>query len=528
MLAENEDLTITAGKTAEGTANWIHFDNFRLQFCGDVAAALTTLCAKVSDYNGVIPTAAYTQLQTDVAAKNKTYSDVDELLQAIDDVQALYDAADLLKPNYAAWLEMKALADALVAVENNNSEANTTLATAISTQNTAANAATTAADIATAISTLKAAMVTYVGAADPTSGNRFDLTFMVVNADLTDFASWTPASDVEGWSSDQSDGNKYVQHSAGVACSEGDAFFEYWSETPKANNVFALYNTVENLPVGTYTIDCYALAAANGYEGATTSAVYFYANDTQGSLVSAETLTAASISFINEEQQDVKIGLKPLTGNTFRWMGIGYIKLYKEYTDNTTYAINTSAVSNATVAITVDGETATEAKALKTVTMTFTTNDGYVVSSVSATYNDGAEQPLDVANPSTNVYTFQMPAYDVTVAATVVADKTELAANIATASAINTTGNVGTGVFQIPASVATALTSALSAANTVNDNAAATPAQVSSASSALATAISNFNDAELNAPADGTRSAQSLRPGAGRSGKRPWPRYRRQ
>ena len=35
ILGENEDLTITAGKTAEGTANWIHFDNFKLYFCGE-------------------------------------------------------------------------------------------------------------------------------------------------------------------------------------------------------------------------------------------------------------------------------------------------------------------------------------------------------------------------------------------------------------------------------------------------------------------------------------------------------------
>ena len=34
VLADGEDLTITAGKTAEGTANWIHFDNFKLYYYG--------------------------------------------------------------------------------------------------------------------------------------------------------------------------------------------------------------------------------------------------------------------------------------------------------------------------------------------------------------------------------------------------------------------------------------------------------------------------------------------------------------
>ena len=35
VMAQDGDLTITAGKTAEGTANWIHFDNFKLYYCGE-------------------------------------------------------------------------------------------------------------------------------------------------------------------------------------------------------------------------------------------------------------------------------------------------------------------------------------------------------------------------------------------------------------------------------------------------------------------------------------------------------------
>ncbi len=330
VLAENENLTITAGKTAEGTANWIHFDNFRLQFCGDVAAALTTLCEQVTSYNGVIPTAAYSALQTNVANYNKTYSDVDELLAAIDAVQALYENADKLKAPYASWLDLKAKAETLQAVENDNAEANSTLASAITDQTTAVDAATTAEGITTTTATLKAAMTTYVGVANPVGeGDKFDCTFLMTNPDLTNFAAWTSVDNVDGWYSDMEDGNKNTQKSDGVACAKGNAFFEYWSGTAKANNQFALYNKVENLPEGTYTINCYALATANGVEGATNSAVYFYANDTQGSLVAADVLTEQSISFVNTTTQDVKIGLKTLTGNEFRWMGIGYVELYK-------------------------------------------------------------------------------------------------------------------------------------------------------------------------------------------------------
>ena len=108
VLSEGEDLTITAGKTAEGTANWIHYDNFKLFFCGDVAAALDATLAKVSDYEGIIPAAAFTALQTAVAEYDQSYSDVDELLAAIDAVEALYTDADALVDPYADWQTAKA------------------------------------------------------------------------------------------------------------------------------------------------------------------------------------------------------------------------------------------------------------------------------------------------------------------------------------------------------------------------------------------------------------------------------------
>jgi hypothetical protein len=415
VLGENEDLVITAGKTAEGTANWIHFDNFRLQFCGDVAAALTTLIEQKTNYSGVVPNAVYTKLLSDVEAYDKNYSDVDELLAAIDAVQALYDAADAFKAPYAAFNALKAKANTLQAVENTNAEANSTLATAITTQTAAAEAATTASAIETATSNLKTAMTAYVGAADPTSGNRFDLTFMLTNPDLTGLPTWKKA---DGWYTDQEDGNSQVMTNDGVKTDDGkNAFYEYWSETAKANGEFTLYQKV-NLTPGTYAIKCYAFS--DQPVGGNNRAVYFYANDTQGSLVNNNKLTEQGISFINEETQDVKIGLKALSGNNYRWMGIGYVELYKEYTDNTTYEINVGSVSNASVAVTVDGEEATSAKALKTVTLTFTPDAGYVVSSVTAKYNDGEEKAIDVANPSANVYTFQMPAYDVNVAVTII------------------------------------------------------------------------------------------------------------
>ena len=231
------------------------------------------------------------------------------------------------------WLKIKAAALSLINVPTDNNDANATLEDVYNTQeNRIQNAelSTVPNVVPEATILLKTAMTTYVDVANPVGdGAKFDCTFLMTNPDVSDFATWAGVDDVDGWYSDYTDGNRNVMHNNDVACDKGNAFFEYWSENAKSDGKFALYNLVENLSKGTYTINCYAVATANGVQGATNSAVYFYANDTEGSLISADVLTEATISFVNNSKQNVKIGLKPMTGNQFRWMGIGYLELYK-------------------------------------------------------------------------------------------------------------------------------------------------------------------------------------------------------
>ena len=327
-----EDGKITLGVTISGANyNWVAFKNVSIQSMDD---AFNAAVAKVTALKGTIPAGVYDAAYAVVTANSgdnypTTANGFETAIAAIED--AATTAAACVEP-YAAWKTLKSQADALVAVDNNNTEANGTLSSAITTQETAAEAASTLTALQTVISDLKTAMTTYAGAANPVGDNaKFDLTFMLTNPDLSGFTSWTKVENVPGWSTDQTEQgqNAQVMKNDGVAAEGGkNAFFEYWSENAVANGKFALYNTVK-LPEGTYTINCYALATANGVEGATTSQVFFFANDTQGSLVSADKLTEASISFVNTAEQDVKIGLKALAGNEFRWMGIGYVELYK-------------------------------------------------------------------------------------------------------------------------------------------------------------------------------------------------------
>jgi len=419
------DGDITIGINLENcTGNWVAFDHFGLQFYGDPLKAYqdlldeTVVEAQALVNSGTLPPAAVSVLQqviNDNDNDDSAFTEESQFDDAIAAIQAAENTASALVAPYAKWLDMKALANTLSTTDNDNAEATQSLLSAISTQNTTAEAATVAEDINTATASLKSDMTTFVFAANPTSGNRFDLTFLMTNPDLTGLTTWKPA---DGWASEETDGNSQVMVNDSKTVGDKSYFYEYWSSTAKASGKFALYNAV-TLPAGTFSMSCYAFAEDQGNSGSPTfDGVFFYANETQGSCVTSKVLAEQSISFINEVEQEVKIGLKTLTGNTRNWMGIGYVNLYKEYTDNTTYAISVPSFSNGSATVTVDEVEAEEAKALKTVTVTVTPAAGYVVTGVAATYNDGEVRTLDVANPSANVYTFQMPAYDVTVTVT--------------------------------------------------------------------------------------------------------------
>ena len=500
-LASDGDLTVGI-KLNNCSGNWIAFDRFELKFFGDPLKAYQDLMDEaIETAEGIdqskLPTAIKSELAGVISTyKGQSYSTEDEYNTATTNINNAIDKANASIPLFADFNTLKGQADALVAVENTNAEANSTLSTAISTQNTAVVEATTADAISTAISTLKTAMITYAGAADPTSGNRFDLTFMMTNPSLDAFAAWT--KNIPGWDSEETDGNYQAMVNDSKTVGDKDHFYEYWSNPAKASGKFALYNAV-TLPAGTYSMSCYAFAE-NQYAAETVNGVFFYANDTQGSAVTSTALSEQSISFINESEQEVKIGLKTQTGNTRNWMGIGYVKLYKEYTDNNTYTI-TTIINDGDVAVTVDDEPATSAKALKTVTLTVSNyTEGYAVGNVTATYNDGEVKNLDVANPSENVYTYQQPAYNVTVTINVVVDKRTLNTAIAEATAARKSANEGTGVFQIPAAAGSALAGAISTAQGVYDNAEATVSQVADAVTAINTAKTTYEGATFNAP----------------------------
>lgn len=430
LLEEAGNVEIGIDNQDTETDKWTIFRDFTLKYYGapDYSVydnRLAELATEAATYESAIPAPAYAILANVVTENNTTHANKADYLAAIEAIEnAIADAQDVLTAYeaYKGSLSVRAKAVTTAALENLAAEDAETLTGIIATADAAIEECATLEALNTAISTqdanLWAGIATAIGTIELEGDETLDLTYLLTNPDLTNLANWAGA---EGWYTDQEDGNSQVMTNDAATSEDGTKtkFYEYWSNPAKANNAFTLYQKV-TLPKGTYNISCYAFAQ-DQYAGTNSVGVYFYANDTQGSAVTTTRLTEAAIDFVNEESQEVKIGLKAITGNTYNWMGIGYMELYMVSTNTTMYAINTDDVENATVVATVDGEEVTEALALKNVALTVTANEGYRVDDVTVTYVDGEEtKNVDLAKTDAG-YTFQMPAFDVTVNVTTVA-----------------------------------------------------------------------------------------------------------
>ena len=339
LTEATSNLEIGINSGSEGD-KWTVWRSFKLEYLGtaplvlfqqNLADAVTAANAHATELGETIPAGAKTTYTNAINAAAADNSTIDKCLASIAAIETATAAADAAVTSYANYNTLRTAVQDLYDVsdyEELTTGSHTTLGNALTTAATDVAAASDAAGIESVTSTLKAAGVTYAGAANPTNSAKFNLTFMLTNPDLTSCASWAKA---DGWYTEQSDGNSQVMNNDAATSEDGTKtkFYEYWSNPAKANNAFTLYQKL-TLSKGTYGIYCYAFAK-DQYTGTNSVGVYFYANDTQGSAVTTDRLAAASLSFVqgNDEATETKIGLKAITGNTYNWMGIGYVELYK-------------------------------------------------------------------------------------------------------------------------------------------------------------------------------------------------------
>ncbi len=473
------NLVVTLNVDAESGISWLSWKNLKYTAIDDeripyaeqlaqVVANAKSLSTTLSVPSGVLTT-LYDAADTYEGYTYTSLPDVAAFEAAIAEVNAAIADAQEAETTYANYQTLHGYAETLLAVDYVDlvADAHTTYAAAV-TEPTL----NTKAEIDAAYSALYEATMTYVANADPATGERFDLTFLLVNPDVTSFWDGTWGIVPAGWYTDQTGGNFQVMSNNSMG-PDGEVFIEYWSELPKTSG-FVLYQKA-TLPVGTYKMTG-RVGLQQNVDG-TTANMTFSANETDGSLIAVGTLADQEVEFINTTEQEVKIGLKAQSGNCYRWIGINKIQMFKVPTDNAEYAIGVTA-QNATVAVTVDGAVAAAAKKLEAVTVTVTIDEGCLLDAFTITYVDGDNntQTITPTDLGGGAYTFQMPAYDVTIAVTATVDKTALNEAIAAATIVDGT---------VPAIIYSPYATALADAQTVSADDAATVAQVVAATSAL-------------------------------------------
>lgn len=250
VIVSTGSLTIGAKCTRNNT--WSIFDNFQLRYLGpviDLSEYETQLAGFVeaaNALNGLIPTAAYNEIQSVVANYNKTYStatDYEEAIAAINNAISTYGNSDI-QTAYANFIAYKETIVALSTGQEQSqalSDFNTTLNSITSN----VNATTTVAAINDQITALRSAGLTYISTAD----GRFDITFLATQ----NWQEWrryngNPEGTNAGLLSDNFLHNRPA---------EIPSFPEYWVNQADYTGK-QLWQTVSGLPQGFYQISMYA------------------------------------------------------------------------------------------------------------------------------------------------------------------------------------------------------------------------------------------------------------------------------
>ena len=353
------DGNITLGVRGTRTNTWCIWDNFQIFYLGEVqdfSAALQAAIDNVESFYGKLPAAVETEVksfvdtqkanatnneatQAAISALNAKANELVSISKAF--ANAMNMAANSYKSKY--YDAVKALADVKEYKELEEGAHNKLEAALndfaiptidINILNTLTTAEAineyvdkTDADARYADDMIRAAGIEYNNNAAPVGDAKFNVSFILINANLEGLPTWQKC---QGWDTERTTGNAQVMINERVFSEDGTktAFYEYWSDPAAADGVFTAYQNV-TLPAAKYDVSCYAYANPDNVADATVSNVKLFANDTEGQLISSPILAPASVSFELAEAGDVKIGLKALEGNTMRWMGIGYVELIR-------------------------------------------------------------------------------------------------------------------------------------------------------------------------------------------------------
>lgn len=253
------------GMKCETTDQWIVFDNFKLYCTGiDLSAYEDQLADLVSECNSfinsnVVPEVCETAISNAITQYNQTYSTGKEYstaIVALTNVLNTYKNDTELQAAYAAYKTMRTnvqgLENTTTYKYTDTGSAKSTFNGAISSANTAVEDATTASAINTQTANIRTAAMTFVSSVTAEDGNPFNLTFLASTA----AADWQTASGLNAaatapaWSVPKPDD------------SMAD-FVESYTEAAGGESITGniLYQTLNGMPAGYYTVALYAAAS---------------------------------------------------------------------------------------------------------------------------------------------------------------------------------------------------------------------------------------------------------------------------
>ena len=257
--------SLQIGMKCETTDQWLVFDNFKLYCTGiDLSAYETQLSDLVNECNdfineGLVPDACETIIADAISDYNKEYETAKEYSSAILALTAVLDTyrndADL-QAAYAAYKTMRTnvqgLADNNTYKYTDSGTAKSTFDGAVSTANSDVEAATTASAINTQTAIIRAAAMTFISSVTAEDGNPFNLTFLASTAaaDWQTASGLNPAATAPTWSVPKPDP------------SMAD-FVESYTEASGGESITGniLYQTINDMPAGYYTVALYAAAS---------------------------------------------------------------------------------------------------------------------------------------------------------------------------------------------------------------------------------------------------------------------------
>ncbi len=285
-----------------------------------------------------------TGLNTAMAAKVETVLSETEnvtqtkadILEAIAKVNAMYDEVVEFSMTYLSINNLVELCETYAEESYSNvatEDVRTTFTTAIATAETAADNTTNVSDLNTAYNDLENARREFISVAYPTTGNSFDVTYKILNAEVVSKDNWTT--------------NANLATNVDYTGAPDIYALDRWDGGSTNGTTVYAKQTINNLADGVYTLT--AMARGNGKD---MYYVYANSNDIEYKEVvigGGETgnpwglVTVSNIVVVNGGSME--LGLKGTNNNT--WFSVDNFKLYRSYDATTAQNTVTSLVDEA-------------------------------------------------------------------------------------------------------------------------------------------------------------------------------------